>query len=92
MPKIERIKDAQGSLPPLRLTRRNRRRLSCRRLIAPSVRIKCGCCSQAVVIFHDNEPWEDASQATLEINGVEGTVDQWRRVLLPLLGLEVPKA
>jgi len=45
----------------------------------PRLRIKCGCCDEQVVIFYD-EKGDD-----LEINGVFGSVENWREVLLPLL-------
>jgi hypothetical protein len=46
---------------------------------SPRLRIKCGCCDQQVVIYHD------AEGEHLEINGVIGSVENWREVLLPLL-------
>jgi len=42
-----------------------------------SVRIKCGCCTQQVSICHDAQ--------TLEINGVIASIEEWNRVLGPLL-------
>lgn len=45
-----------------------------------SVRIKCGCCPQEVVVCYDDQ--------TLEINGVIASIGEWRRVLGPLL--EIP--
>lgn len=45
------------------------------------LRIKCGCCDQKVVIHYGLD--EDGD--TLEINGVLGSVENWREVLLPLL-------
>jgi hypothetical protein len=44
----------------------------------PCYNVRCGCCDQKVQIFYDNE--------TLEINGVNGTIENWREILLPLLG------
>jgi hypothetical protein len=46
---------------------------------SPRLRIKCGCCDEQLVIYHDEEG-ED-----LEINGVFGSLENWREVLLPLL-------
>jgi len=57
----------------------------------PRIRVKCSCCNQAVEIYHPNNPTGKPGLDTLAINGVLGTVDQWRQVLLPLLGMEVPK-
>lgn len=41
--------------------------------------IKCGCCDESIEIYHD--------ETTLEINGVNGSIQNWREVLLPLLEL-----
>jgi len=84
MPKIERVEDAEGTISPLRITKRK----GCG-IKDPSIRVKCGCCDKAVVIYHGAEPTGDPSKNMLEINGVLGTVDQWRKVLLPLLGSSV---
>ena len=42
--------------------------------------IKCGCCNESVEIYHD--------KTTMEINGVYGSIENWREVLLPLLGIK----
>ena len=42
--------------------------------------IKCGCCDQSVEISHD--------ETTVEINGVYGSIQNWREALLPLLGVK----
>lgn len=84
MPKIERVEDANGAGHPLRITRRAGRG---RRM--PRIRVKCGCCDKAVEICVDEEPAGDPSMDTLRINGVMGTVDQWRQVLLPLLDVKI---
>ncbi len=47
-----------------------------------SVRIKCGCCHQEVVVCYDHQ--------TLEINGVIASIEEWRAVLYPLLAKEMP--
>lgn len=75
MAKMERVKDSADRTMPLRVWRRQ---------ASSSIRVKCGCCNEAVVIYFHNDPSDDL----LEINGVVGTVDQWKQVLLPLLGLE----
>ena len=43
----------------------------------PRYLIKCGCCDEKVEIYYGG--------GTLEINGVMGSVENWREVLLPLL-------
>ena len=47
--------------------------------ISPRYLLRCGCCDQAVQIYYDPE--------ALEINGVHGSVENWREILLPLLGM-----
>jgi len=44
--------------------------------------LRCGCCDQAVEIYYDTDG--------LEINGVNGSLENWREVLLPLLGITQP--
>lgn len=41
--------------------------------------IKCGDCDGAVEIYYDED--------SIEINGVNGSIQNWREVLLPLLRL-----
>ena len=87
MSKIEKVKDDLGKAMPLRITRRKKRPLGKGdAFVNPSMRIKCGCCSESVVIYYDNSSRDD-----LEINGVNGTINQWRKVLLPLLHIKKPK-
>ena len=90
MAKIERVKDGQDTLMPLRITRRKARQRGVRTRTAPIVRVKCGCCPQAVEICHDEQPTGNTHHDTLEVSGVSGTIHQWRQVLLPLLGMAVP--
>jgi hypothetical protein len=52
----------------------------------PHLRIKCGCCDQKIVIHYG--VGEDGD--TLEINGVFGSVENWREILLPLLEWKPP--
>ncbi|HEY4496316.1 MAG TPA: hypothetical protein VJC04_03100 [Candidatus Paceibacterota bacterium] len=81
MTKIEKVKDDLGKAMPLRITWRKKRPLGKRgAFVSPSMRIKCGCCPESVVIYYDNSSRDD-----LEINGVNGTINQWRKVFLPLL-------
>ena len=42
--------------------------------------MKCGCCDEKLEIYYDDEG--------LEINGVNGSTDDWREILLPLLRIE----
>ncbi len=46
----------------------------------PRYLLKCGCCEEKVEIYYD----EDG----LEINGVNGAIEDWREILLPLLLIE----
>ena len=84
MPKIKLIKDSEDTVSPLRVTRRKARKVG-KRPISPSIRVKCGCCNEAIEIAIEDKPTGDCSRDTLEINGVFGTVDQWRQILLPIL-------
>ena len=47
--------------------------------------MKCGCCDEAVDICHDKD-LHNPRHNTLEINGVIGTIAQWRAILGSLLG------
>ena len=46
----------------------------------PRYLLKCGCCDEKLEIYYDEEG--------LEINGVNGSIDDWRKILLPLLRIE----
>lgn len=83
MSKMEKVEDTLNQAHPLRVWRRIGRRK-----MGPSIRVKCGCCEESLVIHFDDNPTGIPNYDTLEINGVLGTVDQWRQVLLPLLGLK----
>lgn len=43
----------------------------------PRYLLKCGCCDEKLEIYYDDEG--------LEINGVNGSIEDWREILLPLL-------
>jgi len=45
--------------------------------ILPRYLLKCGCCDRKVEIYYGDEE--------LEINGVNGSLENWRDILLPLL-------
>ncbi|QQS42113.1 MAG: hypothetical protein IPM63_03985 [Acidobacteriota bacterium] len=47
---------------------------------SPRYLFKCGCCDESVEIYY--------GEGTLEINGVMGSIEDWREILLPLLELE----
>ena len=51
-----------------------------RRKKSPRLLLKCGCCDEKVEIFY--------SEDGLEINGVDGAIEDWREILLPLLLIE----
>ena len=80
MPKIKHIKDGKGTFLPLRVTQRKKNRLKSPRLL-----VRCGCCDQSLEIYYDDRPLGSSHRDSLEINGVNGSVDQWRQVLLPFL-------
>jgi len=80
MPKIEHVKDGKGICMPLRITRRARRKF-----LSPRLLVRCGCCDQSLEIYYDDRPIGNSHRDSLEINGVNGTVDQWRQILLPFL-------
>ena len=42
--------------------------------------LKCGCCDQKLEIYY--------AEDGLEIGGVNGAIDDWREILLPLLLIE----
>lgn len=86
MPKVTRVYDRQGDTMPLRITHRKGKAMR-----APSIRIKCGCCNESVVIFPNDGPITDPHLDSININGVNGTIDQWRQVLCPMLGIEIPR-
>jgi hypothetical protein len=47
---------------------------------SPSYVLRCGCCDQKVEIFYSDDG--------LEIGGVNGALEDWRDILLPLLLIE----
>ena len=44
---------------------------------SPRYVLKCGCCQEKLPIYY--------AEDGLEIGGVNGTIDDWREILLPLL-------
>ncbi len=77
------VKDSQGNGCPMRVWHRQVRGRK-----AARIRVRCGCCSEFVDIYIDDLVTGDPSVDMLEINGVMGTVDQWRQILLPVLGVK----
>jgi hypothetical protein len=47
---------------------------------SPRYLLKCGCCEEKVEIYYSDDG--------LEINGVNGSIEDWRDILLPLLLIE----
>ena len=96
MPKIIKVHDELyeklGGPAPLRITVTETRppRGKGQPTRSPSIRVKCGCCPESVVIFHATEPADNPHNETLEINGVIGSLSQWRKILAPLLKTGVP--
>ncbi|OGL41625.1 MAG: hypothetical protein A3C43_01195 [Candidatus Schekmanbacteria bacterium RIFCSPHIGHO2_02_FULL_38_11] len=46
----------------------------------PRYLLKCGCCDEKLEIYYDSEG--------LEINGVNGSIEDWCEILLPLLQIK----
>ncbi len=47
----------------------------------PRFLFKCGCCEAKLEVYYGGE--------SLEINGVMGSVENWRELLLPLLNMKL---
>ena len=47
---------------------------------SPRYLLKCGCCEEKLEIYYADDG--------LEIGGVNGTIEDWREILLPLLLIE----
>jgi len=48
----------------------------------PRFLFKCGCCEERTEVYYGGD--------SLEINGVIGSVENWRELLLPLLNMTLP--
>ena len=48
----------------------------------PRFLFKCGCCKGQLEVYYGGD--------SLEINGVMGSVENWRTLLLPLLQMKLP--
>jgi len=84
----EHVRDPEDRANPLLVWSRQVRRTGRRSSTAPMVRVRCGC-GESVVICHPVKGQEE--EGFLEIAGVDGTVAKWRKVLLPLLNVELVK-
>jgi len=49
----------------------------------PRYLLKCGCCEERLEIYYTDDG--------LEIGGVNGAIEDWREILLPLLRIEENK-
>lgn len=78
MGKVEKVKDTLGGALPLRITQRKARGKR-----SAHFRVGCGCCNEGLVIF----PPENVRDF-VEINGVNGSVDQWRQIFGKLLWMQ----
>ncbi len=47
---------------------------------SPRYLLKCGCCDEKLEIYY--------AEDGLEVGGVNGTIEDWREILLPLLLIE----
>jgi len=47
---------------------------------SPRYLLKCGCCDEKLEIYYSTDG--------LEIGGVNGAIEDWREILLPLLQVE----
>ena len=48
--------------------------------VSPRYLLKCGCCDNKLEIFY--------SEDGLEIGGVNGAIEDWKEILLPLLAIK----
>ncbi len=48
----------------------------------PRFLLKCGCCDGKLEVYYGGD--------SLEINGVMGSVENWRELLAPLLEMKLP--
>ncbi len=48
----------------------------------PQFLLKCGCCDRKLEVYYGED--------SLEINGVMGSIENWRELLMPLLEMKLP--
>jgi hypothetical protein len=89
MPKtVELIPDSRNAFHPLRRSYRKPNRRKKGRIL-----VRCGCCDEKLEIVTDKPEFQmgaDSHRTLVEINGVAGTIDQWRKILCPLLNVPIP--
>lgn len=90
MPKtFESIRNSGDTTFPLRLSYLKPRRGGTN----GRVLVRCGCCRNRLEIHAENPELPadaDPHQTLIEIGGVKATVDQWRQVFGPILGVSPP--
>ncbi len=52
--------------------------------------IRCGCCKHSIEVIGDVGPL-DKQYSPIEINGIYASIEQWRKVLVPVLALKPVK-
>lgn len=72
---------AGSSCPVPRITHRKAHRKKSARF-----KIKCGCCDKSFEIYYDG--LDNSKEVFLEIADVNAGMEDWRAILLPLLGFE----
>ncbi len=78
--------DLEGYGVKLRIWHRKRQKRQSARYL-----IKCGCCDEKVEIYYDDEEDMGEKFQTLEIGGVNASIGEWKRILLPLLNVKEDK-
>jgi len=58
------------------------------KLKSPRYLVKCGCCENKIKIYYDLPAGVTGKGKSLEIGGVNGAIDDWKEILLPLLGVK----
>ncbi len=86
MPKMTKIYGGDPDATPLKVTHRKRRGRQ-----APRTCVTCGCCKESLVICPPDDSQGNPFLESMEINGVNGTIAEWRELLCPLLGLKIPR-
>jgi len=83
MPKTEHVTGSKENSHSLRV-----KRYPASKKKSPRIRVKCGCCKETLVICPEDASSGNPDADLLEIGGVMAAVDQWRKILLPLLSIE----
>ena len=72
----------------IRVSHYKERQIDKHTTMQPRYLFRCGCCNGKdfqVEIYYDEYAGKICS---LEINGIQGSTENWREILLPLLGVE----